>query len=149
MGAGLHIRPPFAWAGAAAVRITNGMLEPGEPRGTADWLNPPSDEAGLRSYVATIRERRWIVAATVLIATAVALLYVATADKVYEAEAEVLVTPVSSQNSALVGLPLLFESSDPTRNVETAARLITTYDVAARVSEELDSRSPRRHSWRM
>ena len=115
------------------------MLQPGELRGSADWLNPPSDEEGLRSYVATIRERRWIVAATVLIATAVAALYVATAEKVYEAEAEVLITPVSSQNQALVGLPLLFESSDPTRNVETAARLVTTYDVAARVSDELDS----------
>src|SRR5213078_4001677 len=99
----------------------------------ADWLQPPVEEVGLRRYVQTLRERIWIVIAAVVITTAIAIAYVLTASKVYEAEADLLVTPISGTDTPLVGLPgLIPPSSDPTRDVETASRLVTNVEVAGR-----------------
>ncbi|MEK6326239.1 MAG: Wzz/FepE/Etk N-terminal domain-containing protein [Actinomycetota bacterium] len=106
----------------------------------ADWIQPPQEEAGLRRYLQTLRERIWIVVAAVVIATAIAIVYVVTADKVYEAEADLLIAPVASTDAAPYALPgLIRESSDPTRDVETASRLVTNVDVADRVKASLNS----------
>jgi Mrp family chromosome partitioning ATPase len=106
----------------------------------ADWIQPPVEEVGLRRYIDTLRERAWIVVAAVVIATAIAVVYVVTADKVYEAEADLLITPISSTDAFPIGLPgLIPESSDPTRDVETASRLVTNVEVAERVKAALDS----------
>lgn len=117
-----------------------------QPRApAADWIQPPVDEGGLTQYLQTLRERIWIVIAAVAITTGIALLYVLTADKVYEAEADLLVTPVSSSEAVPFGLPgLIPESSDPTRDVETAARLVANMEVADRVTDALDSPSSAR-----
>jgi polysaccharide biosynthesis transport protein len=101
----------------------------------ADWIEPPEEELGLKSYVATIRERLGLVLVATLVTTAVAVLYVLTATKTYESEADLLVSPVASDT--FPSLPLLRESADATRDVETAARLVTDSDVAARVRTEL------------
>jgi polysaccharide biosynthesis transport protein len=106
----------------------------------ADWIQPPVEEVGLRRYIQTLRERAWIVVAAVVITTGIAVAYVLTASKVYEAEADLLVTPVASSEVVPYGLPgLIPESSDPTRDVETASRLITNVDVAERVRGALNS----------
>lgn len=102
-----------------------------------DWLKPRAEQHGLQRYVETLRGRRWLIAITVLLTTAAAAAYVALADKVYEAEAEMLVTPVAGNDPTLAGFGLIQESSDPTRDVETAARLITSLDVANRVKGSL------------
>ena len=106
-------------------------------RGAADWLEPPAEQQGLQRYLETLRERWWMVVLAVIIATAAAIAYVVTAEKQYEAEADLLVTPVSSSDTLLGQLGLIRESTDPTRDVETASRLTTTVDVAERVREEL------------
>lgn len=106
---------------------------------SADWLRPPEEQEGLKRYVETFRERFWLIAATVAVTTAVAIAYVFTATKIYDAEAELLVTPVSGNDPVLASLGLLGVSADPTRDVETAARLVTNRDVAAAVKRELDS----------
>lgn len=109
-----------------------------EPRyDAADWLHPPTEEEGLRRYVETIRERIGLVLLAVVITTAFAVAYVITAPKTYEAEADVLVTPISGDNLTLQGLGLLIQSSDPTRDVETASRFIANIEVAERVRDEL------------
>ncbi len=113
-----------------------GTVERGQP--AADWLQPPAEQEGLSRYVETLRERIWVVILTVAITTGVAILYVATATKVYEAEADLLITAEPSDDPTLAGLPLIRESTDPTRAVETASRLITTLDVAERVRDTLD-----------
>jgi capsular exopolysaccharide synthesis family protein len=111
----------------------------------ANWLNPAVEEQGLARYVSTIRERRWLIVLTVLVTTLVAILYVLTASKVYDAEADLLITPVTSADPTLAGLGLISNSSDPTRDVETASKLVTTADVARRVKAQLhDSRSPQK-----
>jgi capsular exopolysaccharide synthesis family protein len=101
----------------------------------AQWLEPPEEELGLKRYIETIRERLWLVVLATLVTTGVAVAYVFTAPKTYEAQADLLITPVSGET--FPGLPLIRDSSDPTRDVETAARLVTNTDVAVRVSDEL------------
>ena len=107
--------------------------------GAADWLQPPEEETGLRHYVQTLRERIWIVVAAVAITTGIAILYVATANKVYEATAYLLITPVPGTDTSVSSLPVIHQSSDPTRDVETAAQLVTNVDVANRVKQALNS----------
>jgi capsular exopolysaccharide synthesis family protein len=109
---------------------------PPAPGRDADWLNPSVEQHGLARYVNTIRERFWLVVLCVVLTTGIAALYVATAEKVYEAHADLLVTPISG-DEALVGLGLLQESTDPTRDVSTAARYVETLEVARRVKDEL------------
>ena len=101
----------------------------------AEWIEPPEEELGINRFVGTIRERLGLVLVATLITTAVAVLYVLTATKTYESEADLLVSPVASDT--FPSLPLLRESADATRDVETAARLVTDSDVAVRVLREL------------
>jgi tyrosine-protein kinase len=104
----------------------------------ADWLEPQAEEEeGLRRYVETIRERIGLVVITILITTGIALLYVLTAQKTYEATANLLITPVATEDAAIRSLPLLFESSDPTRDVETASQFVNNVDVAHTVKRQL------------
>jgi succinoglycan biosynthesis transport protein ExoP len=109
---------------------------------SASWLSPSVDEQGLARYATTLKERKWLIVATVLVTTLAAIAYLATAAKVYEAEADILITPVNSSDPVYSSLGLINASSDPTRDVETASRLITTNNVARRVKISLkDPRS--------
>jgi Mrp family chromosome partitioning ATPase len=69
--------------------------------------------------------------------TLVAALYLVVAEDRYRAEADLLVAPAAQDDTALSGLPVIHESSDPTRDVETASRLVTSRDVAMRVKRKL------------
>jgi capsular exopolysaccharide synthesis family protein len=102
-----------------------------------DWLEPPVEEEGLRRYVETIRERIGLVLITILITTGIALLYVLMVSKTYEATANLLITSVATDDASIRSLPLIFESSDPTRDVETAAQFVTNADVANTVKQQL------------
>ena len=113
-----------------------------EPSRDASWLNPSVEQQGLARYVSTLRERKWLIALTVLVTTLASVVYVVTADKVYKAEADLLITPVANSDPTLAGLGLITSSSDPTRDVETASKLVTSTTVAKRVKAKLhDSRS--------
>lgn len=101
------------------------------------WWQAPEEQEGLRHYVETLRERRWLVIACVVLTTTVAIAYVATAQKRYEAEADLLITPVSSQDGLLGQLGLIRESADPTRDVQTASRLVHTTNVAEKTAAKL------------
>ena len=101
----------------------------------ADWLQPVPEQQGLKRYVETLQERIWIIAGCVLVAVAIAVGYLLTTDKVYEAQADLLITPVPTENATLVSLGLLRESNDPSREVDTASQLVTTHAVAERVSD--------------
>ncbi len=103
----------------------------------ADWLEPPAEEEGLRRYVETIRERWLLVLGTVLLTTAIAIAYVLLAPKTYDARADLLITPVSGDDPVQRSLPLIVDSVDPTRDVETASQFVTNVDVAARVKQQL------------
>lgn len=112
---------------------------------SSDWLKPPEEQASLQRYVETVRERLWLIIAIVAVTTGFAILYVATATKTYEASADLLVNPVSSGNTVMSSLGLIQASTDPTRDVETASRLVTNIEVARRAAEKVDlNESPSR-----
>ncbi len=94
------------------------------------------DEGSLKRYLDTIRERKWIVILAVVICTLAATAYALTAQKMYQAQADMLVTPVPDDQTAVLGLGLLREATDPTRDVTTASRLIDNPAVAAQVSSD-------------
>jgi capsular exopolysaccharide synthesis family protein len=114
-------------------------MESREPRAaeTGAWLRPREETQGAIRYLDTIRERWWLILATTLVAVAVAGLYIAVTPPRYEAEADLLVTPVSGNESADSGLGLITESNDPTQTVSTAARLVSTPAVAAATVRKL------------
>ena len=72
-----------------------------------------------------------------LATTIVAALYLVVAEDRYRAAADLLVAPAAQDDTALTGLPVIHESSDPTRDVETASRLVESRDVAVRVKRRL------------
>ena len=106
-------------------------------RAEPNWRKPREPGQGLVRYVETVRERIWLVLGVAAVTVLVAVLYLATAESVYEAKAEMLITPIGSEDPALSGLALIRASSDPSRDVETAATLATSRDVSERVREEL------------
>lgn len=105
-----------------------------------------SDEReGAARYLQALREHWLLVLLLVAVAVGAAVFYSATAQKRYEASTDILVTPVSSSDATFVGIGLLRESSDQSRSVLTAARLVSTPEVAARVGKKLKlNRSPER-----
>src|SRR3712207_1950073 len=109
---------------------------------SAEWLRPRVEQQGLQRYVNTIRERIKLILAITALTTLAAVGYLALADEVYEAKTELLVTPVPSDDPALSGLPIIRQSSDPTRDVETAARLIANRQVAERVRDQVGPSAP-------
>jgi Mrp family chromosome partitioning ATPase/capsular polysaccharide biosynthesis protein len=77
----------------------------------------------------------------VIVGVGVAAAYSLAAEKQYEAEADLLVTPVAVPDNAFLTIQAFRESSDdPTRTVVTLARIIKTPQaaVAAREAENLD-----------
>ncbi len=95
------------------------------------------EQAPLRRYLNTLLERRWFVIAATVLCTLAAAVYAVTASKVYQARADVLVTPIPATQTTILGLGLLREASDPTRDVTTASLLIDNADVATLVKSDL------------
>ncbi len=105
--------------------------------GSAGWRRPQSGSTGLERYFRVIRERLGLIALVTLTTTLMAAAYLAVATEQYKAEADLLVIPASRDDTALNSLPLIRESSDPTRDVETASRLVTSRNVADAVKTDL------------
>ena len=131
------------------MRIVEGAKSPdpySEPpvHAAADWVGAPPSSGGLRLYVDVLLARLWLIVLIAAVAVASAAVVVTRIDKVYSADADVLVTPIPDNNEALFGLGLVSESGDPTRDAETLAQLITTYPVAQRVRRMLSSRDSAR-----
>ena len=104
---------------------------------SAPWRRPQLGTSGFERYLHTLRERLPLIAGVTLLTLLVAALYLALADDRYRAEADLLVAPAAQDDTALTGLPVIQESSDPTRDVETVSRLVENRDVAVRVKREL------------
>ncbi len=114
------------------------MAEHRKSASRADWLRSPTEQSGLSQYLGVLRERIRIVVAALLLTVAAAGAYLATAENVYEAQADLLISPKSGDDPLLNILPIFLGTNDPTRDVETAAQLAVNIDVAERVAEELE-----------
>lgn len=109
-----------------------------------EWLQPQTEQQALKRYIETIRERIWLVVAAVAVTTAFAVLYVATAREVYEADVQIVVSPIDDPDGTLAAIGLITESNDPLRAIETATTLILTNSAAEAAADELGlDREPR------
>jgi Mrp family chromosome partitioning ATPase len=108
---------------------------PREPRRDTPWVIAGGEEHGLPRYIAAIRSGIWIIVGALAACVIAAGLYLSHADKVYEASADLLVTPVQDPTVPVPGL--IVASSDPTRDVETVSRLVSSPSVARRVKAKL------------
>lgn len=94
--------------------------------------------------LAALRDRWRLIAVFTLIAVIAAGAYSLVATPRFEAEADVLITPIPGNDTTFLGMGLLRESSDQSRGVLTAARLVRTPEVAKRVAADVGSTSPER-----
>jgi succinoglycan biosynthesis transport protein ExoP len=88
-------------------------------------------------YYAVLREQYKIVAACVVIVVIATVAYVKLATPKYTATGQMLVNPVTSQDTTLFGLPVLHSSGAPTTDVLTASSLVATPAVANAVVKQL------------
>lgn len=98
---------------------------------------PAAEPSTASSYLRAIRLHP-IATVLVFVATlAAALASLALRSPSYHATAEVLVTPLSAPQQAQLGLPLLVDTGDTTRTMQTAAALLASHDVAAVAAQRL------------
>ena len=76
------------------------------------------------SYAEAIRRHPRVLLGIAAAALLVGMLWVLVRSPAYEASAKVLVAPVAAEERAFVGLPVLRETGDATRTVQTAAGLL-------------------------
>lgn len=101
-------------------------------------------EATPARYLEALRRRWPVVVFGVVAAVGAATAFSTVAPKRYEASADILVTPISSNDDSLLGFNVLRESADPSRSVLTAARLVKTPPVADGVRARLGLAMSRR-----
>jgi succinoglycan biosynthesis transport protein ExoP len=87
-------------------------------------------EGPLASYTRAVRAHPALVVATILAALAGCFLWLGARTPEYRATARVLIDPVSSDDEALLGLPLIRDAGDPTRTAQTAADLLRSPNAA-------------------
>jgi non-specific protein-tyrosine kinase len=102
------------------------------------------EQQGAARYLQAMRAHWLLITTFVVLAVGASLAYSTTAQKRYDASADVLITPVSSDDTTFIGVQLLRESSSSARSVLTAARLIATPQVADAVRARLHTRRSRR-----
>jgi capsular exopolysaccharide synthesis family protein len=95
------------------------------------------NESALGPYLRAIRAHKWIVLLVTLAALGGSLAWLALRTPDYEATTEILVTPVSQDDATYIGLPLLRDSGEPTRTIQTAATLIESTTAAELTAKKI------------
>jgi capsular exopolysaccharide synthesis family protein len=91
---------------------------------SADLHTPHRQEGALTPYLRAIRAHKLVVAAVTLLAFAATVGWLSVRHARYQATAEMLVTPLPSDDRTFLGVQLLRDTNDPTRTAQTAAELI-------------------------
>jgi uncharacterized protein involved in exopolysaccharide biosynthesis len=89
------------------------------------------------SYAEAIRRHPRVLLGIAAAALLVGMLWVLVRSPDYEASAKVLVAPVAAEDRAFVGLPVLRETGDATRTVQTAAGLLESPAAASAAATAL------------
>jgi Mrp family chromosome partitioning ATPase len=103
----------------------------------ADWFSEPPESDGLARSLGALRAKWWLVVLCVGLSVGTTIAVVSNVQKVYQANATMLVQPVPSSDETLLGLGLPSASADPSRDVETISQLIRTPAVAERARRDL------------
>ena len=84
-----------------------------------------------------MRVHRVLVAVVTLAAILASILWIVVRPPDYEATANLLVNPLPQEEEVFRGLPLLRDSGDPTRTIQTAATLVESPQAADRTARAL------------
>lgn len=95
------------------------------------------ERQGASGYLQALRDHWVLILLLVAGAVGAATAYSLLASKQYEAEADVLVTPISSSDDTYVGIPSLLRETEQGRAVLTASRLMRSPAVAQGVADRL------------
>src|SRR4051794_39677794 len=129
-------------------RRTRGTLTPRPLRADVPnrWVQPgpgPSvpggdpGEGALGSYLRAVRAHLVLVIAITVAAGIAALAWGQLRTPSYETSAQMLVTPISADDSTYLGLPLVRDTGDPPRTLQTAATLIDSPRAAQLTAQRL------------
>jgi tyrosine-protein kinase len=102
--------------------------------------SPGREEGAFGPYARAVRHHPWLVAAVTLVAVLVSIAWLSTRETQYESTAQILVTPIAEDSST--GLPLLTDSVDPTRVVQTAATILDSPKAATVAARSLRGWTP-------
>ena len=103
---------------------------------------PPEDrlrvrEGAVRPYLRAVRAHIVLFTVIVLAAVVGGIAYLSQRSPLYEATAQLLITPLPQDDTTFRGLSLLRDAGDPARTAQTAAALIDTQASAALTAERL------------
>lgn len=104
------------------------------------WLTPPParpEQTALAAYVNSVRTHLWLVGIVIAVAVGASVVWLATSSTSYRATAQIFVSPLSQEDVAFLGLPLVRDAGDPTRTIQTAAALVDTREAAKAAAREL------------
>lgn len=110
-----------------------GAAPPAYDRG---WVREPDNRGGLRRYVNIARDHWRLMVILVACVMGAAIIAVSVSSKTYQAEAILNVSPVSATDTRFDGINVIRDSSVPTRDVETLARLVKTIPVAQEAAKQ-------------
>lgn len=94
------------------------------------------DEGAFGPYARAVRHHPLLVAIVVVAAVAVSIAWLTTREPTYKATAQILVTP-AADDTATAGLPILTDSVEPTRTLQTAATILDSPKAAVLAAREL------------
>jgi capsular exopolysaccharide synthesis family protein len=101
-------------------------------------------EPGGRSpsnYLRAIRAHLWLVVAVTLAVLVAAVAWNGARGRTYQASSDVLVNPLPADDPTFLGLPIVRDTGDPTRTLQTAATLIDSAKAAGLTAQRLG------HGW--
>jgi capsular exopolysaccharide synthesis family protein len=112
-------------------------METRQPQGQTEIVQPMSDAHAwhFRDAVSVLYRKRWLAAATFLVAAAAVVAYTLTATPVYEAHAQLL---LEEKPSIVTFQGLGDQRGDEPAHFETQNRILHSRSLARRVIEELD-----------
>jgi capsular exopolysaccharide synthesis family protein len=99
------------------------------------------EDSGAAHYVAAVRDHWLLITLFVLIAVLPTAAYSLTAPKHYNAEADLVVTPIPADDTTFLGINTLLRDSTQSQAVVTAGRLVDTPEVGESVKSTLGLRT--------
>lgn len=125
-------------AGFAVTTVSGGVALHFQPVNNQLQSEAATPQSGATvSYLDAIKAHRGVISLVALAAVLSSLLFLLFRSPSYEATAEILVEPLPQDDELFLGLPLLRDTGDPVRTVETAASLLASQETADLAAKEL------------
>lgn len=102
-----------------------------------DLYTPRRQEGALAPYLRAIRAHLLLVVLATQIALVASVAWLSVREARYQATAEMLVTPLPSDDRDFLGIQLLRDTNDPTRTAQTAAELVDSPRAAELAAERM------------